>query len=43
LLELSLELGRESNFDEMFMPAYGCEHSLRVGCGFNGGDIVVRL
>jgi hypothetical protein len=26
-LELSLELERESNFDEMVMAAYGCELS----------------
>ena len=26
-LELSLEFGRESNFDEVVMEAYGCELS----------------
>jgi hypothetical protein len=28
-LELSLEFGRESNFDELVMEAYGCELSWR--------------
>jgi hypothetical protein len=29
LLELSLEFGRDSNFDEMVIAAYGCELSYR--------------
>jgi hypothetical protein len=43
-LELSLEFGRESNFDELVMEAYGCELSWRgATVALDSGGAAARL